>query len=391
MANRRGHGEGGIRQRADGRYEATVSLGWRNGKRHRKSIYGRTRREVADKLAAALKAQHDGLAFAPETHKVGSYFDDWLEYVKPTVRPSTWHRYEVNVRVHIKPALGHVRLARLSPQHLTRFYSERQASGLAPRTVLQLHRLIHAALKQAVRWDLVARNVAGLVDPPRAPRLDVQTYTAEEVRTLLAAAAGDQFEALYVLAVTTGMRQGELLGLRWRDVNLDTNVLQVRFALQRMPDKTLQLVEPKTNSSRRKVHLSVVAADALRRHKVRQASERLRLGARWEDHDFVFPNHTGRPMCGVSLLHTHYLPMLWRAGLPRRRFHDLRHTAATLLLEANVNTKVVSELLGHTHVSTTMDIYQHVTPTMQHQAAGVFDDLFSDSLAVNLAVNDARP
>jgi integrase len=391
MANRRGHGEGGIRQRADGRYEATVSLGWRNGKRHRKSIYGRTRREVADKLAAALKAQMDGIEFVPETQTVGNYLDDWLEYIRPRVRPSTWKRYEVNVRVHIKPALGQVRLARLSPQHLTRFYGERQAARLAPRTVLQLHRLIHGAIKQAVRWNLVLRNVADLVDPPRAPRLDVQTYTAEEVRTLLAAAAGDQFEALYVLAVTTGMRQGELLGLRWRDVNLDANMLQVRFALQRMPDKTLHLVEPKTNSSRRKVYLSVVAVDALRRHKVRQANERLQLGAQWEDHDLVFPNHTGRPMSGLSLYQTHYLPMLWRAGLPRRRFHDLRHTAATLLLEANVNTKVVSELLGHTQVSTTMDIYQHVTPPMQQHAAGVFDDLLSDPLAVNLAVNDARP
>jgi integrase len=247
--------------------------------------------------------------------------------------------------------------------------------------------MIHAALKQAVRWSLAPRNVAELVDPPRAARTEMRMFSASEARKLQAAVVGDPFEALYLLAITTGMRQGEVLGLRWRDVNLDAKTVQVRVSLQRMPDNQLVLVEPKTASSRRQVLLSTVASDALKRHKARQATDRLRLGSRWSDLDLVFPNEIGKPINPSNLVRSHYLPMLEQAGLPRLRFHDLRHTAATLLLEANVNTKVVSEMLGHSQVSVTMDPYQHVTRTMQQKAADAFDDRLSEPLAVNLAVN----
>jgi integrase len=160
---------------------------------------------VADKLAAALKAQQGGFQFVPETQKLGRYLDDWLEYVRPTVRPRTWQRYEQYVRLHIKPSLARLRLVRLTPQHLTRLYAERQAAGFSPTTVVHLHRVIHEALKQAVRWGLVPRNVADLVDPPRMAHKEMRTLSASEARAFLLAASEDPHEALFVLAVTTGM------------------------------------------------------------------------------------------------------------------------------------------------------------------------------------------
>lgn len=383
MNGRRGHGEGGISHRKDGRWEARIDLGYENGKRRRKAIYGKTRKEVAQKLHAALKAKQDGVIFVPENQNVATYLADWLEAVRPTVRERTHHRYEQYVRLHIVPTLGKVRLAKLTPQHLRSLYSSKLAEGLSPTTVVHLHRVLHGALKQAGRWDLVPRNVADLVDPPRMNRAEMATLSAIEVRRLFEVARSHRLEALFVVAITTGMRQGELLALHWRDLDLDAGTVKVRGSLQRMRDNRLAIVEPKTAKSRRLITLSETGIEALRRHRARQATERLRLGPAWVDEDLVFTNMVGRPVSATNLLHRDFYPLLERAGLPKVRFHDLRHTAATLLLEGNVNTKVVSEMLGHTQVGVTMDLYQHVTPTMQQHAADTFDAL----LAVNLVVN----
>jgi integrase len=342
-------------------------------------MLSRTFEEVRRKLVAAQRSIEAGVRPGPERLKVGTYLDEWLEQARMRVRPRTWQRYEQYVRLHAKPSLGRVTLAKLTPEHLTRLYRERLDAGLTPTTVVHLHRMLHSALKTAVRRGLVARNVAELVDPSRAQRREMRTFSASEVRRFRDAAAGDRLEALFVLAVTTGMRQGELLGLRWKDINLDRGYLTVRVALQRLPNNDLVLAETKTDSSRRQVQLSQAAVETLRKHKARQAEERLRLGAAWEDQDIVFANEVGRPLNPSNVTTRHYHPILAKAGLPRLRFHDLRHTAATLLLEANINPRVVSEVLGHTDVGITMNLYQHVSPTMQQQAADAFDALLSTS------------
>ena len=196
----------------------------------------------------------------------------------------------------------------------------------------------------------------------------------EEARTLLAVAQGDRWEALYVLALHTGMRQGELLALRWRDVDLARGTLQVRATLQRTKEDGYTLTAPKTKHSQRRIKLGTAAVEALSAHRARQAEERLALGAIWDGtHDLVFPNTLGKPMDGIHLLRREFLPLLERAGLPRIRFHDLRHTAATLLLGRGVNPKIVSEMLGHASISITLDIYSHVLPDMQDQAAAAMD------------------
>jgi integrase len=243
---------------------------------------------------------------------------------------------------------------------------------------VQLHRILHNALGQAARWDLVGRNVADLVKPPRVPRYEFTTLSPEQARQFLDAARGDRLEALYVLAITTGMRLGELLRLRWREVDLNTRVLSIRGTGGDEGDSWA-----KTQGSRRPVVMTEVAAAPLRWHRAAQAAERIRAGAAWQDHDPVFPNSIGGPLNPSNLRHRSFHILLEWAGLPRMRFHDLRHSAATLLLGRGVHPKIVSEMLGHTQVSITLDVYSHVTATMHHQAVDALNDLLAVKLAVN--------
>ena len=245
---------------------------------------------------------------------------------------------------------------------------------MSPRTVRQLHAVLRRALAEAERWGLVGRNVAAFVTPPRFQRREMVTLSPEQARVFLAASERDRFHALYVVALTTGMRQGELLALRWRDVDFDTRSIMVQGSLQRVAGK-LTILEPKTASSRRRIALTATAVDTLRRHRIGQSEQRLRAGPGWEDRDLVFTNSVGRPIEVTNLLRRSFRPILEEASLPRIRFHDLRHTAATLMLGRGVHPKVVAEMLGHSQISTTLDLYSHVTPTMQREATEALDEV----------------
>jgi integrase len=366
---KRANGEGSIYKRKDGRYCGTISV---EGCK-RKSFYGETREEVHGQLNAAIKRRADGFPTFGERQTTASYLAEWLASVKASLRPNTLSSYETSLRKHVIPRIGSVPLARLSPQHLQRVYAECLSGGLSPSTVHRVHAIMHKALEQASRWGLVARNVAHLVESPRPNHHEMATLSATQVRTVLAAASGDRFEALYVLAITTGMRQGELLALRWLDVNLDTGAIQVRATMQRTRGGGMNFAEPKTNGSRRLVSITKAAIAALSRHRKAQADERLRMGGAWDSHDLVFPNECGRPVSASNMLRRSFFPLLKRAGVPRIRFHDLRHTAATLMLGESIHPKVVAEMLGHSRISTTLDLYSHVTPTMQRQATEALD------------------
>ena len=372
MSRRRANGEGSVYKRKDGRWEARISLDHGG----RKALYGKTRQEVARKLAVAIKAREDGLPPVSERQTVRQYMGHWLESTRPSLRPKTWLRYEQLLRLHVVPEIGKVRLVRLSPQHLQRLYAGRLDAGLSPGSVVQLHAVLRRALGQAARWGLVARNVASLVTPPRRSRKEMATLSPEQARTLLEAAAGDRLEALYVLAINTGMRQGELLALRWTEVDLNAGALHVRATLQRTREGFV-FTEPKTTSSRRQVALTRAAVEALRRHRARQLEERLHVGAAWEDDDLVFANEVGQPLDATAVLRRSFYPLLERSNLPRIRFHDLRHTAATLLLGQGVHPKIVSEMLGHSQIAITLDLYSHVTPTMQRQAVEALETALS--------------
>jgi integrase len=388
---RRASGEGSIYRRSNGRWAGDIDVPNGSGARQRKTIYGKTQREVRDKLAAKRREIAEGGQPANDRITVGKYLQDWLISKRNTVKPRTWHTYELNVRLHAEPALGNVRLSKLTPEHLDRLYADQIKAGRSARSVRHLHTILHGALKQAVRRGLVPRNVTEFVDPPRAQRHEIRTLTVEEARAFLSAAADDGLEALYVLALTTGMRQGNLLALRWRDVDLAAGTVRVRGTLQRGFDNELEILDPKTKSSVRQVQLSQVGVDALTRHVGRQRAQRDAAGISWDDRGLVFTNEIGRPINASNLWGRSFRPLLQRAGIEGLRFHDLRHTAATLLLEQNVHPKVVSEMLGHADIAITLDLYSHVTPTMHAHAASEFDTLFgdagSDLVAVNLAVN----
>jgi integrase len=276
--------------------------------------------------------------------------------------------------VHIVPALGRIKLKTLSPAHLQGFYRERLNSGLSSRTVQYLHALLHKALKQALRWELVPRNVATAVDPPRLHREEIQPLSPTQARAFLAAAREDRLEALYVLAIHCGLRQGELLGLRWEDIDLEAGTLQVRRTLTAAKGERTFTV-PKTVKSRRKVKLTAGAIDALIRHKQRQIEEREHLAGLWQAQGLIFASGVGTPINRHNLLHRSFKPLLEKAGLPHSvRFHDLRHTCATLLLGKSVHPKLVQELLGHSNVSITLDTYSHILPGMSNYAATVMND-----------------
>jgi integrase len=376
---RRGHDEGSIYQReSDGKWVAAVNLGYGpNGKRKRKVFYGLTRREVAEKLKTALHDQQQGtLPQDTERQTVGQFMERWLQdSAKPTVRASTFESYQILTRTHIIPGLGRIQLRKLTPQQVQAFLNHKLESGLSARTVQYLHSILHRALGLAVKWDLVSRNVASLVSPPRVKQNEIQPFTPQQARQFLDAVKGNRLEALYSVALALGLRRGEALGLRWEDVDLDAGTLTVRVNLQRIAGK-LQLVEPKTERSRRTIKLPQMAVAALRNHKVLQLEERLLAGSRWQDSGALFTSTIGT-FIDPRNLNRQFEKMLEQAGLPKRRFHDLRHTCATLLLVQGVHPRVVMEILGHSRISETMDRYSHVVPGLQEDAADRLNKLLS--------------
>jgi integrase len=367
----RGHGEGTITQRKDGRWEARISL---PGGR-RKTLYGKTRGAVRDKLTAALRDVQQGLPLVGERQPVADFLEQWLEHTaRHRLRPRTFYRYQQLVRVHAVPRIGKIALARLTPQDLSALYAARLAAGSSPRTVQFLHAVLHRALKQALQWNLIARNPADAVQAPRPRRPEIHPLTQEQTNALLDAGHGDDLEALYVLAVMTGMRQGELLGLRWPDLDWDSGRLEVRHTLQ-WDGRAWYLAEPKTGRSRRSIKLPPTVLQALRGHRARQHTQRLGLGPAWQDHGFVFCQADGTPLPARNLGRL-FAKLLQRAGLPRVRFHDLRHTAGTSLIAEGIPLVMVKDLLGHSTIAITADIYSHVLPPHQDQIAERMEQLY---------------
>jgi integrase len=370
---KRGNGEGSISRRKHGGWCAEYTVYTSEG-RKRRTLYGKTRQEVAAKLSKALADREGGLTFDAGSLTVGEYLARWLTHsVQDTVSQKTYERYESILRVHLSPALGRIRLKALTPDHVRGLYRKKLDSGLAPRSVLHIHRTLSKALKQATDDDLIPRNAATSVKPPRARSEEMQPLSRDQVRMFLDTVKGDRIEALYVLAVTAGLRQGELLALKWEDVDLEgTNpTLDVRRSLSETRGRR-SFVTPKSGRGRH-LKLSKRAVSALRAHRKRQLEERVRKAGLWEDHGLVFPSEVGTPMRGRNLYRAFKIRVK-RTSLPQTfRFHDLRHTCATLLLRQGINPKFVQELLGHADISLTLNTYSHVLPDMGDAAAGGMD------------------
>jgi integrase len=373
---RRGNGEGSITRRKDGLYMARYTVQTPTGKK-RKALYGKTRQEVAEKLTRAMADRDGGLIFDADNMKVGEYLERWLvDSVLDTVRPTTYERYEQIVRIHIRPALGAMKLKNLAPVHVRGLYREKLQAGLSARTVQYIHVTLHKALKQAVQDGLIPRNTTEAVKPPQVRREEIRPLSAEQVKVLLETACGDRLEALFVLAIHTGLRQGELLGLKWEDVDLEDGTLRVRRTLATAKGGPV-LMAPKTKSSRRSVKLTQGAMDALRSHLKGQLQEIDGAGSLWQENGLVFASEIGEFLDRRYLTSRRFKALLERAQLPEIRFHDLRHTCATLLLSSNVNPKIVSEMLGHATIAITLDTYSHVLPNMRDQAAAAMEEALS--------------
>jgi integrase len=368
----RANGEGSIYPKGDGFEVALIVHG------RRRTARAKTVTEARAKLRELQRRQEQEQASYDERITVKQFLEYWLSVAATTVRPRTYKRYAEYVRVHATPEIGHLRLSQLRPVHLQDLYAARLEAGASASTVQHLHATLHRALKMAERWEYVPRNVASRVTPPRVPKFKIRPLTVAEVQRLLAAASGSRFEAVVVLGVVTGMRLGEIFALRWTDVDLgDEPVVHVRGSLQRVEGR-LQIVEPKTVGSVRDVALSELGQQSLRRHRQQQMKHRLQLGDSWEDHDLVFPNAWGRYMATDYFVRREFRRILDKAELPRIRFHDLRHTFATLQLGNQQPIKIVSEMMGHSRTAITQDLYTHVSAQMQRKAADALDVMLRD-------------
>jgi integrase len=315
---------------------------------------------------------------APHKLTVGQWLETWLqEYKRPQVRPLTFDNYERIVRCHLIPLLGHLSLRELRPEHVQRAYNDRQQAGMAAGGIRLMHAVLHGALKQALKNQLVLRNVTEAAVTPSVRTRCIQPLSLQEVRHLLSAIAHHPLYPAILLGLSTGLRRGELLGLRWQDIDLERELIYIRQTLARVrvhrtcedAQKTrLIFQEPKTEQSRRMLPIHTDVVEELQRHKARQAQERLLLGQAYEDHGLLFCTAIGSPLEPVDF-YRRFVRLTQHAGLAARRFHDMRHTFATLMLELGESPKTVQTMLGHTTIATTMDIYSHVSLEIEKQAA----------------------
>jgi integrase len=349
-----------------------LDLGWVGGKRVRPWVYAKTRAEVIAKLTDLQKAQRSGIDLTVKPRTVAEWLTEWLREVKANdgTRPSTFERYQQIVTHHLVPELGRIRLEKLSAREVQAFLTSRRAvcSG---GTVAKIHAVLRAALSDAVRFDLVDRNVAKVVKVLGATADERRVPTILETRKFLDAAADDRLAELFIVAVTLGLRRGELLGLQWADVSLVDRTLTVRRTVQRSGGK-LRVTEPKTRRSRRQFRLPQCAIEALHRQRLRQDKERVAAGRAWQDEGWIFASSIGTPMEPRNVSHR-FEVIRAKVGMEWLHLHDLRHACGTYLIAQGVDPRTVMEILGHSTFRLTMDTYAHVLDEQLDEAAEAMD------------------
>jgi integrase len=387
-AGRRGHGEGSITQRADGRWQVQVDLGrGSDGKRRRKYAYAETQADAVEQLRRLGGRQVDGQLLTTTTPTVSTFLEDWFATNSDEWRPSTRRGYRGSIDRFLKPAFGPLRLEQLSPAIVQRWLVQHKTEHGARRRIALAHACLRSALSEAQRLQLVMINAATLVKVPKPTAKPIAPLDVEQGRTFLEAAGRHRLEALFSVALACGLRLGESLGLKWEDVDLESGELRVRQQLQR-DGKRLVLAELKTAKSRRTLALPKVCVDALKRHRTRQLEERLKAGAAWVETGLVFTTYGKRGerrRVGAALDPRNVLralgDVLEAAKLPHVRFHDLRHSAASLLIAEGVELVEVSMLLGHSELRVTADLYTHLVKQTAAKAATRMDALLTGRTA----------
>lgn len=371
---------GYIVRRGPNSFAAVVYLGRDpvTGKEKRK-WYSHTTRREAEAHIAQLVSLVQGSGFLPTTKlRTEEYLEQWLrDYATGTVAPTTLAIYTNAIRRHLSPAFAHVPLSRLSPQAIQGFLSASGQAGLSSATIHLLYRVLREALGHAVKWGLLARNPCAMVDAPKLRREALHVLDEEQVRIFLGEAKRTSAHyPLYLAAITTGMRRGELLGLRWKDLGFTLGVASIQQTFYRLGRQQL-FRPPKTAKARRTIVLPPVLVETLLHVREEQVRQQKLLGNKYEDLGLVFAQPNGKPLHAHNVVQRDFRKVLARASLPKIRFHDLRHVHATLLLQQGVHPKVVQERLGHSAIGVTLDTYSHVLPGIQEQAvAGLQARLF---------------
>ena len=369
---------GQIVRRGENTYTVRIFLGRdANGKRRyfNKTIRG-SKKDAQKWLTAKLREKDLGQFVEPASMTLNAYLDNWLEDVaRIKVRQATFDGYEAKLKVHVRNSIGLKRLCDLQAHDIQKLYNEMMKKGLSAKTVRHVHNVVSPALKQAVRWKLINQNPCELCQLPKLVKKEMTCFTPEETAIFLKHAKSDRYYAAFVIAIETGMRPEEYLGLQWKDVDFEHRRLSVNRALVLVKGGGFTFTEPKTAQSRRSVPLSQSAIAALKTHRRVQLENRMLINDAYADCGLVFPSEVGTPTLYGNLDRRHFKKIIKAARLRKIRLYDLRHTMATLLLLKGVNPKIVSERLGHSSIALTLDTYSHVLPTMQQDATDQMEKL----------------
>ena len=370
MSKRSRRGTGTMRQRADGRWEGRYWQLGPHGEWRRSSVQGHDKADVERQLRAAIVGRDTGAVVKPVGKLLtGVYLREWLASAEPTVRGRTFDSYSDIVHMHLLPRLARVPLAKLGPLHVQRLHTEMLAAGASPKTVRNVHSLLFSALDRAMRFRLIASNPAALVQPPRLAHREMTALSLVEARAVLDAAESDDLHALWRLAIAAGLRQGELCGLRWPDLDLDGGAVTISGALEQRTGRKPVRAETKTARSRRTIPLDSATVDALRQHRAHAIKEALATGHSYDTAGWVFRRTQGEGPLTKSIAGKAWRKLALRAGVRLVRFHDLRHTTATVMLAQGIDVRTVADVLGHADVSTTLRTYVHSTEGSTRRAA----------------------
>ena len=372
MAKRRGNHEGSIYQRSDGSWRGQITLAG-----GRLSFAAKKRAEVVTWLKEIGTQADRGLTPNIAKTTFGNFLEEWLETAKARITFETWRSYNQLIRDYISPSLGAVTLRELTPIHIQRLYNHQIEQGVGKRTVQKTHAVIRASLNKAEKLGIIPNNPSNATDPPKPDSREMKFLSESEANHLLATAEelGDANFALFYVALVTGMRQGELLALHWPEVDFARGILHVKYSLKRVPGKGLESKKPKTKSSVRSITIGSDTSNVLKQQQERLHQIQKNLGTTWHELGYVFPAGDGLPM-EPAVAYRSFQQLLKKAGLPKIRFHDLRHTAASLMLAHGVDVLVASKRLGHAKPSITLDFYGHILPHFQSEAAEVLERIF---------------
>jgi integrase len=375
MDKRRGHNEGSVYfDKSKDRWVAAITT--QPGKR--KKFYFEKKADALKKKNDALRELEQGTLAVGGQRKLGEFLMNWLENVhKENLRVSTYVKYR-KLAKYIVDELGEVWLQKLTPEQVQQFYAKKRKDGLSSKTVHEIHGLLHLALKHALRWSYVSRNVCDLLDSPRVVSRKGTPLTVEQAKALVESLKGHRLELVVMTAIVTGMRRGEILALRWADVDFERRVLVVLHTVDYIYPFGYVETDPKTKTGKRLIDLPEFYIALLKKHKVKQERQRRKIGEKWENRDLVFADMTGGFM-SPSHLDDDFGKLVKDAGLPHLPFHDLRHSAATILISMGIHPKVIQELLGHSDISITLGIYGHLFPTMGQGVAEKWDGVFGEN------------